>query len=37
MMAFANTEDPGARGAAMLHSSFKFFKTGDSESRLALS
>jgi hypothetical protein len=41
MMAFADTEDPwidyliiSKLGAAMLHPSFKFFKTEDLESRL---
>jgi hypothetical protein len=44
MMAFVNTEDPwidypiiSRLGAAILHPSFKFFKTEDSESRLTLS
>jgi hypothetical protein len=44
MMAFANTEDPwidyliiSRIEAAMLHPSFKFFKTEDLESRLTLS
>jgi hypothetical protein len=44
MMAFVNTEDPwidyliiSRLGGAMLHPSFKFFKTEDLESRLTLS